>query len=70
MIDEGHLDIRPIEDHDLFGGRFEPDNVITTLWVEVREARDAGYPGLRHHRLRIVPTYAPAAFTWPAPWTC
>jgi hypothetical protein len=65
MIDEGHLDIRPIEDHYLFGGRFEPDNVITTLWVEVREARDAGYPGLR-----IVPTYAPAAFTWPARSTC
>jgi hypothetical protein len=39
MIDEGHLDIRPTEDHD-------------------------------DHRLRIVPTYAPAAFTWPAPWTC
>jgi len=37
IVDEGRLDIRP----------FEPDVVITTLWVEVRQARDAGYPGLR-----------------------
>jgi anti-anti-sigma regulatory factor len=37
IVDEGRLDIR----------RFEPDLVITTLWVEVRQTRDAGYPGLR-----------------------
>jgi anti-anti-sigma factor len=37
IVDEGRLDIR----------RFEPDTVITTLWVEVRQTRDAGYPGLR-----------------------
>jgi anti-anti-sigma regulatory factor len=37
IVDEGRLDIR----------RFEPDVVITTLWVEVRQTRDAGYPGLR-----------------------
>lgn len=47
MVDEGRLEIRPIDDNYLFGGRFEPDVVITTLWVEVRETRDAGYPGLR-----------------------
>jgi anti-anti-sigma factor len=37
IVNEGRLDIR----------RFEPDVVITTLWVEVRQTRDAGYPGLR-----------------------
>lgn len=47
MVDEGRLAIRPIDRHYLLGGRFEPDVVITTLWVEVRETRDAGYPGLR-----------------------
>jgi anti-anti-sigma regulatory factor len=47
MVDEGRLEIRSVDDSYLFGGRFEPDIVITTLWVEVRQARDAGYPGLR-----------------------
>ncbi|GAA1807847.1 hypothetical protein GCM10009835_28590 [Planosporangium flavigriseum] len=47
VVDEGHLEIRSVDDGYLFGGRFEPDVVITTLWVEVRQARDAGYPGLR-----------------------
>lgn len=47
MVDEGRLEIRSIGSNYLFGGRFEPDIVITTLWVEVRQARDAGYPGLR-----------------------
>ncbi|NJC69114.1 STAS domain-containing protein [Planosporangium thailandense] len=47
MVDEGRLEIRPINNNYLFDGRFEPDVVITTLWVEVRQARDAGYPGLR-----------------------
>ncbi len=37
IVDEGRLDFR----------RFEPDVVVTTLWVEVRQTRDAGYPGLR-----------------------
>jgi anti-anti-sigma regulatory factor len=37
VVDEGRLKIR----------RFEPDVVITTLGVEVRRTRDAGYPGLR-----------------------
>jgi anti-anti-sigma regulatory factor len=37
IVEEGRLDIR----------RFEPDMVITRLWVEVRQTRDAGYPGLR-----------------------
>jgi anti-anti-sigma factor len=43
IVDEGRLEIRP----HLFNGRFEPDVVITTLWGEVRQTRDAGYPGLR-----------------------
>jgi anti-anti-sigma factor len=47
MVDEGRLAIRPVDNNYLFGGRFEPDIVITTLWVEVRRAREAGYPGLR-----------------------
>jgi anti-anti-sigma factor len=47
MVDEGRLEIRPIDNNYLFEGRFEPDVVITTLWIEVRQARDAGYPGLR-----------------------
>jgi anti-anti-sigma regulatory factor len=47
MVDEGRLAIRPVGDNYLFGGRFEPDIVITTLWIEVRQAREAGYPGLR-----------------------
>jgi anti-anti-sigma regulatory factor len=47
MVDEGRLEIRSIDNNYLFGGRFEPDIVITTLWVEVRQTRDAGYPGLR-----------------------
>jgi anti-anti-sigma regulatory factor len=47
MADEGRLEIRPIDNNYLFDGRFEPDVVITTLWVEVRRTRDAGYPGLR-----------------------
>ena len=47
MLAEGHLDIRPVDNNYLFGGRFEPDIVITTLLVEVRRTRDAGYPGLR-----------------------
>jgi hypothetical protein len=46
MIDEGRLVIRPMG-NNLFDGRFEPDVVITTLSVEMRRARDAGYPGLR-----------------------
>jgi anti-anti-sigma factor len=44
---DGHLDVRRLDSHYLVGGQFEPDVVITTLWVEVRQARDAGYPGLR-----------------------
>jgi anti-anti-sigma regulatory factor len=47
MVEEGRLDIRPIDDHYFIDGRFEPDIVITALWIEVRQARDAGYPGLR-----------------------
>jgi anti-anti-sigma regulatory factor len=47
MVEEGRLEIRPIDNNYVFGGHFEPDAVITTLWVEVRETRDAGYPGLR-----------------------
>nr|WP_240947787.1 MEDS domain-containing protein [Planosporangium mesophilum] len=50
MVDEGHLQIRPIDNGHLSGGRFELDIVITTLWVEVRRARDAGYPGVRISR--------------------
>src|SRR5690348_9649455 len=46
-LEEGRLEIRSVDNSYLFGGRFEPDIVITTLWVEVRQARDAGYPGLR-----------------------
>jgi anti-anti-sigma regulatory factor len=46
MIDEGRLQIRPMGNH-VFDGRFEPDVVITTLSGEMRQARDAGYPGLR-----------------------
>lgn len=47
MVAEGQLEIRPVTNNYLFDGRFEPDVVITTLWVEVRQAREAGYPGLR-----------------------
>jgi anti-anti-sigma factor len=47
MVDEGRLEVRPIDNNYLFDGRFEPDVVITTLWIDMREARDAGYPGLR-----------------------
>jgi hypothetical protein len=47
MVDEGRLEIRSVGNDYLFGGRFEPEVVITTLWVEMRQARDAGYPGLR-----------------------
>jgi len=47
MLAEGRLEIRPVDNNYLFSGRFEPDIVITTLWVEVRRTRDAGYPGLR-----------------------
>jgi anti-anti-sigma regulatory factor len=47
MVDEGRLAIRSIHDTYLSDGRFEPDVVITTLWVEVRQTREAGYPGLR-----------------------
>jgi anti-anti-sigma regulatory factor len=43
IVDEGRLEFRP----HLFAGKFEPDVVITTLWGEVRQTRDAGYPGLR-----------------------
>jgi anti-anti-sigma regulatory factor len=50
MVDEGHLQIHPIDNGHLSGGRFELDIVITTLWVEVRRARDAGYPGVRISR--------------------
>jgi hypothetical protein len=44
---EGRLEIRPVGGSYTVGGRFDPDVVITTLWVDVRQARDAGYPGLR-----------------------
>jgi anti-anti-sigma regulatory factor len=44
---DGRLDVRRLDHHYLVGGRFEPEVVITTLWVEVRQTRDAGYPGLR-----------------------
>jgi anti-anti-sigma regulatory factor len=47
MVEEGRLEIRSVDNSYLFDGRFEPDVVITTLWVEVRQTRDAGYPGLR-----------------------
>jgi anti-anti-sigma regulatory factor len=47
VVDEGRLEIRSVDDSYLFGGRFEPEVAVTTLWVEVRQARDAGYPGLR-----------------------
>ncbi|MGC9669336.1 MEDS domain-containing protein [Planosporangium sp. 12N6] len=50
MVDEGRLKIHPIGAAPHAGGRFEPDTVITTLWVEIRQARDAGYPGLRVSR--------------------
>lgn len=46
-VADGQLQIRPINENYLFGGRFEPDMLVTTLWVEVRQAREAGYPGLR-----------------------
>ena len=44
---DGRLEVRRLDHHYLLAGRFEPDVVITTLWVEVRQTRDAGYPGLR-----------------------
>lgn len=47
MLADGRLAIRPVDNHYLVQGRFEPDSVITTLWVEMRQARDDGYPGLR-----------------------
>jgi anti-anti-sigma regulatory factor len=50
MIDEGRLEIRSVDNDHLSGGLSELDIVITTLWVEVRQARDAGYPGLRISR--------------------
>lgn len=46
-IADGQLQIRPINTNYVFHGRFEPELVITTLCVEVRKAREAGYLGLR-----------------------
>jgi anti-anti-sigma regulatory factor len=44
---DGRLQVRRVDSQYLVDGRFDPDIVVTTLWVEVRQARDAGYPGLR-----------------------